>query len=94
MNQEKIGKFILKCRNEKKLTQQELADKLGVTNKAISKWENGRGMPDYSIFHNLCKELDISVIELLNGEKNKNEEKIITEYIDFKEKKLKKIILL
>lgn len=93
MNQERIGKFILKCRSEKKLTQQELADKIGVTNKAISKWENGRGMPDYSIFKDLCNALDITVIELLNGEKNSNENIVITEYINYKEKKSQKKIL-
>ena len=48
MNQIKIGKFIAELRKEKKLTQKDLADKLGVTDKAISKWENGRGMPDVS----------------------------------------------
>ena len=49
MNQIKIGKFIAKCRKEKELTQQELADKLGVTDKAISKWENGRCLMDISL---------------------------------------------
>ena len=49
MNQERIGKFIAKCRKDKKLTQSELAEKLGVTDRAISKWENGRGLPDYSL---------------------------------------------
>ena len=48
MNQEKIGKFILECRKDKKLTQSELAEKLGVTDKSISNWENGRNMPDLS----------------------------------------------
>lgn len=93
MEQERIGKFILKCRSEKKLTQQELADKIGVTNKAISKWENGRGMPDYSIFNELCNALDITVVELLNGEKNSNENIVITEYINYKEKKSQKKII-
>ena len=68
MNQEKIGKFIKELRNEKKLTQQELALKLNVSDKAISKWENGRCMPDYSIIDQLCKELGISIAELLDGE--------------------------
>ena len=68
MNQEKIGKFITECRKQKNLTQNELADKLGITDKAISKWENGRCMPDASIMMELCKELDISVNELLSGE--------------------------
>lgn len=94
MNQEHIGKFILKCRNEKNLTQQELADKIGVTDKAISKWENGRGMPDYSLFKPLCEALDINVLELLNGKKEvklkKEEEQSIINYIDYSKKKSKK----
>ena len=49
MNQEVIGKFIAECRKEKNMTQQELADKLGVTDRAISHWENGRRLPDYSL---------------------------------------------
>ena len=69
MDQVKIGKFIAKCRKEKKLTQQELSEKLGVTDKAISKWENGRGMPDISLLQQLIEILDISLNELLAGEK-------------------------
>ena len=73
MNQEKIGKFIKECRKKKNLTQDELARALNVTDKAISKWENGRCLPDVSLFTKLCKELDITVNELLSGEKlNKN----------------------
>ena len=68
MNQEKIGKFIKECRKKQKLTQEELASKLGVTDKAISKWENGRCLPDVSLFEKICKELDITVNELLSGE--------------------------
>lgn len=68
MNQDKIGKFIAKCRKSKKITQQELAEKLGVTEKSISNWENGRNMPDLSLFKPLCEELDISINELLSGE--------------------------
>ena len=68
MNQEKIGLFIAKMRKKKNLTQQELANKLGVTDKAISNWENGRRMPDVSLYKDLCKELDISLNELINGE--------------------------
>lgn len=69
MNQEKIGKFILELRREKNMTQQELADKIDVTDRAISKWENGRGMPDLSLMIPLCKELDITINELISGEK-------------------------
>ena len=69
MNQEKIGKFILELRKEKNMTQQELADKIGVTDRAISKWENGRGLPDLSLMKPLCEELGISINELISGEK-------------------------
>lgn len=69
MNQEKIGKFIKECRKKKNLTQEELARILNVTDKAISKWENGRCLPDVSLFEKLCKELDITVNELLSGER-------------------------
>ena len=68
MDQLKIGKFIAECRKQKKLTQQQLADKLGITDKAISKWERGIAMPDTSIMLELCGILCISVNELLSGE--------------------------
>ena len=74
MNQEKIGKFIAKCRKDKKMTQSDLAEKLGVTDKSIGNWENGRNMPDLSLFKPLCDELNISINELLSGEKIKKEE--------------------
>lgn len=80
MNQEKIGKFIAVCRKEKKLTQNELAEKLNITNKAVSKWETGRGMPDSSILLELSKILDVTVNELLSGERLQvNEYKIKAE---------------
>lgn len=69
MDQKKIGQFIALLRKEKKLTQLELADKLGISDRAISKWENGRGMPDISLIKPLCEELDISINELLSGER-------------------------
>ena len=69
MDQIKTGKFIASCRKDKKLTQKALAEKLGITDRAISKWENGRGLPDSSIMLELCNELGISVNELLSGEK-------------------------
>ena len=69
MNQEKIGKFIQELRKEKGLTQVELAEKLGVSNRTVSKWENGNNLPDYSMFNILCEELNISINELLSGEK-------------------------
>ena len=68
MNQIKIGKFIAECRKNSNLTQMQLAAKLNITDRAISKWENGKAMPDSSIMLDLCKELKISVNELLSGE--------------------------
>ena len=77
MNQIKIGKFIAACRKEQGLTQLQLADKLGITDKAVSKWERGIAMPDTSIMLELCEILQINVNELLSGEKitmeNKNQ---------------------
>ncbi len=96
MNQEKIGKFIAELRKEKKLTQQDLADKLGVTDRAVSHWENGRRLPDYSLLKDISKELNISINELLSGERlsekdieQKADENIIkfSELISFKSMK-------
>lgn len=84
MNQEKIGKFIVECRKEQNYTQAVLAEKLGITDRTISKWENGKSMPDASIMLELCDLLKISVNELLTGEhiamdnyKEKAEENLI-----------------
>jgi len=84
MDQIKIGKFILECRKEKGLTQEQLAEKMGVSSKSISRWENGNTLPDYSLLKDLCNELDINVNELLSGEKikgndymNKSEENLV-----------------
>ena len=94
MNQEKIGKFIACLRKEKKLTQEQLAQKLGVTSKSISRWENGKTMPDVSLFEPLCKELDITINELLSGEKideNEYQEKFeenVLNTINYANKKL------
>ena len=96
MNQEKIGKFIASIRKEKKMTQKEVAEKLGVTDRAISKWENGRGLPDLSLIKPLCEVLDISINELLSGEKlnqeNYNEklEENMLVTIDYTDKKINK----
>ena len=68
MNQTEIGKFIAKCRKEKKLTQAQLAEKLNITDRAVSKWETGKSMPDSSIMLELCEILGITVNELLSGE--------------------------
>ena len=69
MNQEKIGKFIAECRKNKNMTQQELAEKLGVSDRTVGNWENGRNMPDLSLFKPLCYELGISMNDLMSGEK-------------------------
>lgn len=94
MNQEKIGKFIALCRKQKKMTQSDLAEKLGVTEKSISNWENGRNMPELSLFKPLCQELDISLNDLMSGERvvekeyqEKLEENIINT-IDYTNKKI------
>lgn len=94
MNQEKIGKFIAECRRQRKLTQSELGERLGVTEKSISNWENGRNMPDLSLFKPLCEELNISLNDLMSGEKvkekeyrDKLEENIINT-IDYSNKKI------
>ncbi len=65
----RIGAFIAACRREKKLTQKQLGEKLNVTDRAVSKWETGRSMPDVSLLESLCRELDISVSELLAGKR-------------------------
>lgn len=80
MNQLATGKFISRKRKEKNLTQEQLAEKLGVSNKTISKWETGKCMPDYSVVKPLCDELGITVAELLDGEES--EEKSLRTYDD------------
>lgn len=70
MDQIAIGKFIAKKRKEQNLTQEQLAERLGVSNKTISKWETGKCMPDYSIVELLCKELNTTLAELMNGEED------------------------
>jgi len=84
MDKIKIGEFISDCRKEKGLTQEQLAEKLGVSSKSISRWENGNTLPDYSLLKDLCNELDININELLSGEKikendyiNKSEENLV-----------------
>ena len=77
MNQEKIGKFVATCRKEQNLTQEQLAEKMGVTDKSISRWENGKTMPDLSMIPILAEILDVEVSELLNGRKMTKEELII-----------------
>ena len=76
MNQEKIGKFIAALRKEKHMTQEQLAEKLGTSNRSISRWENGKTMPDLSMLPMICEVLEIRVEELLIGEHLKTEPEI------------------
>lgn len=93
MDQLKIGRFVAECRKQKSLTQMQLAEKLGITDKAISKWERGIAMPDSSIMLELCGILGINVNELLSGEKinmennnQKNEQLLLDMAKELKEK--------
>lgn len=79
MNQEAIGKFISSCRKDNGLTQMQLAEKLNITNRAVSKWETGKSIPDISIMLELCEVLGVTVNELLSGER-------ITTMEDYKKK--------
>ena len=82
MDQEKIGKYIREIRKKNNLTQNELAEKLGVTYQAVSKWENGKNIPDISLLKEMSKIFDVNIDELLEGEnkkliKNENKKKVI-----------------
>ncbi len=97
MDQVKIGKFIAELRKNKNMTQQELGDKLNVSFKTISKWENGRGLPELSTLKPLSEELGVSINEILSGEKlekqdyqEKFEENIVNT-LDYSNKKIKNI---
>ena len=98
MDQKKIGEFISTCRKNKNLTQKELADLLHVTDRAISNWERGIRMPDVSFFRPLCEILDITINELLKGERIDKEDEISTseeqllDVLTSKEESRKKII--
>lgn len=83
MNYETIGKFISKKRKEKGFTQKELAEKIGVTDKAVSKWERGLGCPDVSILELLANQLDVSILEILKGRMVENEVIKLTEANDY-----------
>lgn len=98
MNQEKIGMFISNLRKEKGLTQAALAEKLNITDRAVSKWERGLSLPDSSIMLELCKILEISVNELLIGEKinmenyNKKADELLIEMTRMKEQRDKELL--
>ena len=98
MDQQKIGKLISKLRKEKELTQEQFAEKMGVSINAVSKWERGLSFPDVSLMKKVCTELGISVEELINGELDKSEdakEKAIINVVKSKnrEKKKYKIVI-
>jgi len=88
LNYERIGKFIAEKRKEKGLTQKQLALKLGVTDKAVSKWERGLGCPDVSILEILASELGVSILEILKGRIIENEVISVTEMNDYVEETL------
>lgn len=98
MDQLKIGKFIAECRKKNGLTQMQLAEKLNITDRAISKWENGKSLPDSSIMLELCGVLGITVNDLLSGEVvsvsdyNENLEKNLIEMVKEKERTDKKLL--
>ncbi len=100
MDQIKIGKFIAKCRKNKSLTQMQLAEKLGITDRAVSKWETGKAMPDVSVMPELCDLLGITVNDLLCGEVvgmdhyNKELENNLIEMIRQKEESDKRLLRL
>ena len=74
VNLNQTGKFIAECRKKKQLTQKQLGEKLHLTDRAVSKWENGKAFPDVHIMEDLCRELDISVSELLAGKRIETEQ--------------------
>lgn len=98
MDLKRIGKFIQECRHKKNLTQEELAEKLYITDRAVSKWERGLSLPDAGIMLALCNILGITVNELLNGEKiemkdyQEKNEKLLLELARQDEEKNKKLI--
>lgn len=100
MDQIKIGKFIQERRKEKRLTQSELAEKLDVTDRAVSKWENGNCIPDASNIQELCKILNITINDLFSGcvvDMRNNEKKLeenLLEMIKIKEKRDKELLIL
>lgn len=85
MDQKKIGEFICRLRKEKGLTQAELSEKLGISNRTVSKWENGDGLPDIAMLPELSKQLGITVDELLSAERKELAELKVTE-IESKDK--------
>ena len=88
MDQQKVGRFLKELRNEKKLTQAELAEMLGVTNRSISRWENGVTMPDFDLLMELAKYYDVEIMEILEGERkdsstDKQTEELLLKVADY-----------
>ena len=98
MDQVKIGKFIAECRKQNNLTQMQLAEKLGITDRAVSKWERGKSLPDAAIMLELCALLNITVNDLLSGEvismdnQNKRTEELLLEMAKQKEESDKRLL--
>lgn len=100
MEQKKIGSFIAACRKQHGMTQVQFAEKLGVTNKAVSKWETGKCMPDASLFDDICLLLNITLNELFAGERiasddipKKAEENLKSMALEYQKGKQKNSIL-
>ena len=99
MNQANIGRFIAAMRKEQSLTQRQLADKLGISDKTVSKWETGNGMPEVSLMLPLCEALHITVNELLHGQRltdsdyKEKAEEVIMDLIKERTESKKKLIL-
>lgn len=87
MNPEKFGAFVALCRKEKNMTQLELAQELKVTDKAVSRWERGKGFPDISLLVPLAEALDITVLELMNSERREKRME------DFSEENIKDMVI-
>jgi transcriptional regulator with XRE-family HTH domain len=77
MDPNKVGNFILKLRKDNNLTQQEFADMFGVTYQAVSKWENGKNIPDLLILKEICKQFDIDINEILDGKKRQKKKLVL-----------------
>ena len=98
MDQVKIGKFIAECRKQNNLTELQLAEKLGITDRAVSKWERGKSLPDAAIMLDLCALLNITVNDLLSGEvismdnQNKRTEELLLEMAKQKEESDKRLL--
>lgn len=97
MDQIKVGKFIAELRKEKNLTQEELAELLGVSSKSVSRWENGKNLPDAALYQPLCQALGVNLTELLSGERigaeeltEKAEEKVLS-VLEFAKQKIRSV---